>query len=131
MGVFKYESVALFISRGFKVWMYGAWKVSCFLMIMLESAWKCRSLQYKTEILWCEFDFAAFSALQLSDCKEFKVIDPEDYDKNVSSIYDITKRPLGYMFGTAKNPGVQTVNLKNPCAYLTNLTSRNVEVMVR
>lgn len=83
------------------------------------------------EILWFELDFAVFSTLQRSDCTEFKVIDPKDYDRDVSSINDIEKRPLGYMFGIAKFPGVQTVNLKNPCAYLTNLTSRHVEVMVR
>ncbi|KAM7439396.1 hypothetical protein ABFA07_011217 [Porites harrisoni] len=70
-----------------------------------------------------------FSALQLNDCTEFKVIDPKDYDRDISSINNITKRPLGYMFGIAKYRGVQTVNLKNPCAYLTNLTSRHVEVM--
>ena len=84
-----------------------------------------------SEILWCGLDFAVFSALQRSDCTEFKVIDPKDYDRDISSINDITKRPLGYMFGIAKYRGVQTVNLKNPCAYLTNLTSRHVEVMVR
>lgn len=69
------------------------------------------------------------SSLQLSDCKEFKVIPPEQYDKNVSSLTDITKRPLGYMYAKADYPTVQS-EVKNPCFYVRNLTSRNVEVMV-
>lgn len=59
-----------------------------------------------SEIFWCGLDFAVFSALQLNDCTEFKVIDPKDYDRDISSINDITKRPLGYMFGIAKYRGV-------------------------
>ena len=69
------------------------------------------------------------SSLQLSDCKEFKLIPPEQYDKNVSSLTDITKRPLGYMYAKADYPTVQS-EVKNPCFYVRNLTSRNVEVMV-
>lgn len=69
------------------------------------------------------------SSLQLSDCKEFKVIPPEQYDRNVSSLTDITKRPLGYMYAKADYPTVQS-EVKNPCFYVRNLTSRNVEVMV-
>ena len=77
------------------------------------------------------FNYAVSFALQLNDCIEFKVIPPEQYDRNTSSADDINKRPLGYMFATAKYPGVQSGgNLKNPCAYLKNLTSRAVEVMV-
>ncbi|CAH3136267.1 unnamed protein product [Pocillopora meandrina] len=89
--------------------------------------------------LWndCFFSFASFivfvgsaSSLQLSDCKEFKVIPPEQYDRNVSSLTDITKRPLGYMYAKADYPTVQS-EVKNPCFYVRNLTSRNVEVMIQ
>ena len=71
------------------------------------------------------------SALQPSDCKEFKVIPPDQYDRDASAADDISKRPLGYMFDSAKYPGVQSGgNLENPCAVLRNLTGRYVEVMV-
>jgi len=72
----------------------------------------------------------AVSTLQLSDCTEFKLIPPEQYDRNISAIDDITKRPLGYMFGIAQNPGVQS-EIKNPCVYVKNLTSRDVEVKIQ
>jgi len=59
------------------------------------------------------------------------VVPPDQYDRNASSADDIDKRPLGYEYDIAKYPGVQSGgNLKNPCAYLRNLTARNVEVMV-
>ena len=69
------------------------------------------------------------STLQLSDCTEFKLIPPEQYDRNISSADDITKRPLGYMIATAQNPVVQS-EIENPCVYVKNLTSGDVEVMV-
>ena len=76
-------------------------------------------------------NFSASSALQPSDCTEFKVIPPEQYDRDASAAQDITKRPLGYLFASAKYPGVQSGgNLENPCAFLRNLTGRYVEVMV-
>ena len=73
--------------------------------------------------------YIAVSTLQLSDCTEFKLIPPEQYDRNISAIDDITKRPLGYMFGVAQNPGIQS-EIKNPCVYVKNLTSRDLEVKV-
>ena len=69
------------------------------------------------------------STLQLSDCTEFELIPPEQYDRNASHADDITKRPLGYMVATAQSPVVQS-EIKNPCVYVKNLTSRDVEVMV-
>ena len=75
--------------------------------------------------------FSVPSALQPSDCEEFKVIPPNQYDRDTSAADNITKRPLGYMFDSAKYPGVQSGgNLKNACAFLKNLTGRYVEVMV-
>ncbi|KAJ7351118.1 hypothetical protein OS493_036453 [Desmophyllum pertusum] len=68
--------------------------------------------------------------LQLSDCKEFKVIPPEQYDRNESAADDIFKRPLGYSYAVAQYPGVQS-EIKNPCVYVKNLTSRDVEVMIQ
>ena len=73
--------------------------------------------------------YIAVSTLQLSDCTEFELIPPEQYDRNISAIDDITKRPLGYMFGVAQNPGIQS-EIKNPCVYVKNLTSRDLEVKV-
>lgn len=69
------------------------------------------------------------STSQLSDCPEFKLIPPEQYDRNISAADDITKRPLGYMIATAQYPGVQS-EIENPCVYVKNLTSRDLEVMV-
>ena len=69
------------------------------------------------------------STLQLGDCTEFKQIPPEQYDRNISAADDITKRPLGYMIAIAQYPGVQS-EIENPCAYVKNLTSRDLEVMV-
>ena len=57
------------------------------------------------------------------------MIPPEQYDRDASSAEDLTKRPLGYMLASVQNPGVQS-EIKNPCVYLKNLTSRDVEVMV-
>jgi len=75
---------------------------------------------------------SVLSALQLSDCKEFKVVPPDQYDRNTSSADDTDKRPLGYEYDIAKYLGVQSGgNLTNPCAYLRYLTARNVEVMVQ
>lgn len=85
----------------------------------------------------CFFIFLTFSViispvstLQLSNCKEFKLIPPEQYDRNSSSADDMTKRPLGYMFAIAQYSGVQS-EIKNPCVYVKNLTSRDVEVMIQ
>ncbi|KAL9960775.1 hypothetical protein ACROYT_G034275 [Oculina patagonica] len=85
----------------------------------------------------CVFLFLAFSViissvstLQLSDCTEFKVIPPDQYDRNPSSADDITKRPLGYMYANVLYPGVQS-EIKNPCVYVKNLTSRDIEVMIQ
>ena len=69
------------------------------------------------------------STLQLSDCTEFKLIPSEQYDRNISVADDFTKRPLGYMIAIAQYPGVQS-EIKNPCVYVKNLTSRDLEVMV-
>ncbi|XP_022795170.1 uncharacterized protein LOC111333814 [Stylophora pistillata] len=85
------------------------------------------------KICFCSFVIfivfvSSVSPLQLSDCKEFKVIPPEQYDRNVSSIDDSTKRPLGYIYGKADYPTVQSEG-KNPCVYVKNLTARDVEVM--
>jgi len=70
------------------------------------------------------------STSQLSDCPEFKLIPPEQYDRNISAADDITKRPLGYMIATAQYPGVQS-EIENPCVYVKNLTSRDLEVMIQ
>ncbi|PFX22777.1 hypothetical protein AWC38_SpisGene12676 [Stylophora pistillata] len=87
------------------------------------------------KICFCSFVIfivfvSSVSPLQLSDCKEFKVIPPEQYDRNVSSIDDSTKRPLGYIYGKADYPTVQS-EVKNPCVYVKNLTARDVEVMIQ
>lgn len=87
----------------------------------------CRAVLWKYFVLLSHY--IAVSTLQLSDCTEFKLIPPEQYDRNISAIDDITKRPLGYMFGVAQNPGVQS-EIKNPCVYVKNLTSRDLEVKV-
>ena len=69
------------------------------------------------------------SALDSSNCKEFKAIPPSQYDRNTSSASEKDKRPLGFMFGIAEFPTVQS-DVKNPCAVLKNLTGRYVEVLV-
>lgn len=81
-------------------------------------------------ILTLSVIISSVSTLQLSDCPEFKLIPPEQYDRNVSHTDDITKRPLGYIVATAQYPGVQS-EIENPCVYLKNLTSRDVEVMIQ
>ncbi|KAK2547974.1 hypothetical protein P5673_031917, partial [Acropora cervicornis] len=68
------------------------------------------------------------SALDPRNCKEFKAIHPSQYDRNTSSAYEKDKRPLGFMFGMAEYPTVQS-NVENPCAVLKNLTGRYVEVL--
>ena len=89
----------------------------------------CMETKVKLKINHFLLSLSVMSALEASDCKEFKLIAPLHYDRNSSSVTDITKRPLGYMFATAQYPVVQS-NVENPCALLKNLTGRYVEVMV-
>ncbi|XP_068714554.1 uncharacterized protein [Montipora foliosa] len=97
---------------------------------MVDKECRCLDLCYFiVSLLICSL-ISVMSALEASDCKEFKLIAPLHYDRNSSSVNDITKRPLGYMFATAQYPVVQS-NVENPCALLKNLTGRYVEVMVQ
>lgn len=70
------------------------------------------------------------SAGDFDNCKEFNVIPKEKYDRNSSSAEDASKRPLGFVKASASYPGVVS-NVVNPCAYLSNLTSKYIQVLVQ
>lgn len=64
------------------------------------------------------------------NCKEFRIIPKGNYDRNSSSADDGNKRPLGFVKSSAPYPGVVS-NVVNPCAYLRNLTSKYIQVLVQ
>ncbi|EDO44336.1 predicted protein [Nematostella vectensis] len=69
------------------------------------------------------------SQAAFSSCSEFPVIPEGSYDMSSDSYNDYSKRPLGFMHASAQDPTVST-NVPNPCASLTNLTNKAVEVLV-
>lgn len=73
--------------------------------------------------------FLGFSA-DFQDCKKFDIIPEGNYDRNESSANDGNKRPLGFVKDIVIYPGTNS-DVRKPCVFLTNLTSKYVEVLVR
>ncbi|KXJ19088.1 uncharacterized protein LOC110231353 [Exaiptasia diaphana] len=85
------------------------------------------SLYFTIIILVCQ---QALIKGAFQNCKPYKIIHEDDYDKDPSTVSDSSKHPNGFYWGNAKYPATST-NLNNVCVFITNVTDRAVGVMVQ